>query len=192
MRTMGTGTEAEAAAGTEAAAAARPVPERAVAGEAAPGTAREPLSEAAARVGTPEAAEDTAERVWRNLRAVVLERNERRKETSDALGMSFFRIKALRRIAKHPARLSELAEQLASDRPYLSLVVDDLVKRGLVERHPHPTDRRGKIVSATPAGLATAARANAILGTPPPSLLGLPPADLATLDRITAALAAED
>ncbi|MFG1806196.1 MarR family winged helix-turn-helix transcriptional regulator [Streptomyces sp. NPDC049040] len=139
---------------------------------------------------TPAPPQEAAERVWRNLRALVLERNERRKEVAEALGMSFFRVKALRRIAARPSRMSELATELSSDRPYLTLLVDDLEKRGLVERNQHPTDRRCKIVSATAAGLATAARANAILGTPPPALLELSAADLAALDRITTALAA--
>ncbi|WP_328913439.1 MULTISPECIES: MarR family winged helix-turn-helix transcriptional regulator [unclassified Streptomyces] len=134
---------------------------------------------------------ETAERVWRNMRTLVLERNERRKETADALGMSFFRVKALRRIVTAPARLSELADRLSSDRPYLTLVVDDLAKRGLVERHPDPTDRRGKIVRATSEGRAAAARAEAILGTPPPALTRLSAADLAELDRIAAILATE-
>jgi DNA-binding MarR family transcriptional regulator len=132
-----------------------------------------------------------AERIWRNLRALVLEQNERRKETAEALGMSFFRVKALRRVAAAPARLSELAAELGSDRPYLTLVVDDLEKRGLVERRQHPTDRRCKIVSVTPEGRTAAEHANAILGTPPPALLNLPPADLAALDRIAEALSAQ-
>lgn len=135
-------------------------------------------------------AREAAERVWNNLRALVLERNERRKEVAEALGMSFFRIKALRRIAARPSRMSELAAELATDRPYLTLVVDDLEKRGLVERRQHPTDRRAKIVSATAEGVSAAARANAILGSPPPALTALPAADLAALDRITTALAA--
>jgi DNA-binding MarR family transcriptional regulator len=150
-------------------------------------------SEAMDPVGTADdGTAEAAERIWRNLRALVLERNERRKETSEALGMSFFRIKVLRRVAASPARLSELAAELASDRPYTTLVVDDLAKRGLVERHQHPTDRRSKIVTATPAGHAVADRANAILGTPPDALRALPPADLAALDRIAAALATAD
>jgi DNA-binding MarR family transcriptional regulator len=131
-----------------------------------------------------------AARVWRNLRTLVLEQHEGRKDVVEALGMSFFRAKALRRIAARPSRMSELATELGTDRPYLTLLVDDLVKRGLVERHQHPTDRRCKIVTATPEGLATAARANAILGTPPPALKSLSPEDLAALDRITAALTA--
>lgn len=135
-------------------------------------------------------ADDSAERVWNNLRTVVLGRHERRKEVSEALGMSFFRIKVLRRVAAAPARLSEIAAELSSDRPYTTLIVEDLAKRGLVERHQHPADRRSKIVSATPAGHAAADRANAILSTPPESLRALPAADLADLDRIVAALAA--
>jgi DNA-binding MarR family transcriptional regulator len=144
--------------------------------------------------GTDTAAEAVgavAERVWHNLRALVLERNERRKETAEALGMSFFRVKALRRISAAPSRMSELAAELACDRPYLTLVVDDLEKRGLVERRLHPTDRRRKIVSATREGHHAAARANAILGTPPPALRALPPQDLAALDRVMKALTAE-
>lgn len=155
------------------------------AADSGPGGAAGPVLPGAGG-GTQQAA---AERVWGHLRSLVLEHNERRKEVADALGMSFFRVKALRRIAAQSYRMSELAAELASDRPYLTLVVDDLEQRGLVQRTQHPTDRRCKIVSATPAGQAAAARANAILGTPPPALLALPADDLATLDRITSELA---
>jgi DNA-binding MarR family transcriptional regulator len=133
---------------------------------------------------------DAPARIWRNLGAMVLEQNEGRKKITEALGMSFFRAKALRRIAARPSSMSELATRLSTDRPYLTLVVDDLEKRGLVERRQHPTDRRCKIVSVTPAGQAAADLANAILGTPHPALAALPPEDLAALDRIAAALAA--
>lgn len=137
------------------------------------------------------AAEPVADRVWRNLCTFVLHQNERRKETADALGMSFFRVKALRWIAAAPGlRLSELAARLGTDRPYLTLVVDDLEARGLVVREQHPRDRRCKTVTVTAEGRAAAARANAILGTPPPGLATLPPEDLAALDRIVAALTA--
>ncbi|MFF4530294.1 MarR family winged helix-turn-helix transcriptional regulator [Streptomyces sp. NPDC001407] len=132
----------------------------------------------------------TAERAWGNLREVVLGGNERRKEVVEALGMSFFRIKALRRIAQGPMTLRELADQLLTDRPYTTLVVDDLEKRGLVERTPNPADRRSKIVSVTPSGRSAADRANRILGSPPAALLALPPEDLAVLDRIASRLAA--
>ncbi len=166
-------------------AAAVTAPHTAAGAACVPGAAAGAGAEGAAGPGPA-----AAERVWQGLRALVLERNERRKETADALGMSFFRVKALRRIAAKPYRMSELAAELASDRPYLTLVVDDLEKRGLVERRQHPTDRRSKIVSATEAGRRVAAEANAILGNPPPALRALPAEDLAALDRIVARLVA--
>ncbi|WP_329317829.1 MarR family winged helix-turn-helix transcriptional regulator [Streptomyces sp. NBC_01262] len=122
-------------------------------------------------------------RVWSAMRALVLD-NDRRREVCDALGMSFFRVKALRRIAASPIKLGDLAADLMTDRPYTTLVVDDLARRGLVERTPHPTDRRSKIVTATPAGAAAAEEAERILGTPPTALRELDEADLAVLQRV--------
>lgn len=82
----------------------------------------------------------TAARAWHNLRVLLHERADRRREVSEALGMSFFRVKALRRIAAAttPLTLRDLAEALVTDRPYATLVVDDLVGRGLVERSRTP------------------------------------------------------
>ena len=122
-------------------------------------------------------------RVWSAMRALVLD-NDRRREVCDALGMSFFRVKALRRITASPVKLGDLAADLMTDRPYTTLVVDDLARRGLVERTPHPTDRRSKIVTATPAGAAAAREAERILGTPPAALRELDEADLAVLQRV--------
>ncbi|MDX6349287.1 MAG: hypothetical protein QOF84_4077 [Streptomyces sp.] len=131
--------------------------------------------------------DDAASRAWEAMRGLVLD-NERRGEVCDALGMSFFRVKALRRIAAAPAKLGDLATDLMTDRPYITLVVDDLAKRGLVERTPHPTDRRSKIVSVTLTGASAAARAERILGTPPAALRDLDEAELTALDGIMARL----
>ncbi|WP_019630979.1 MarR family winged helix-turn-helix transcriptional regulator [Actinomadura atramentaria] len=135
---------------------------------------------------------DPAVRAWHNLRVLLQERGDRRREVTEELGMSFFRTKALRRIAQRPMTLRDLADALITDRPYTTLVVDDLERRGLVERTTNPADRRSKIVSATEAGRAVAARAEEILGRPPASLYALPPEDLAALDRIAAVLVAAD
>ncbi|MDL4771323.1 MULTISPECIES: MarR family winged helix-turn-helix transcriptional regulator [Thermomonosporaceae] len=143
---------------------------------------------APARGGPPDA--DAAGRAWRNLRILMHERGDRRREVTEALGLSFFRVKALRRIAAGPTTLGELAEGLLTDRPYTTLVVEDLVKRGLAERAPNPGDRRSKIVSVTAAGRAAADEAERILDTPLPALHDLPGGDLAALDRIAARLVA--
>ncbi|RLV08622.1 MarR family transcriptional regulator [Streptomyces griseocarneus] len=137
---------------------------------------------------TPDITSETARRAWTNLREVVLGGNERRKEVVEALGMSFFRIKALRHIAQGPITLRDLADRLVTDRPYTTLVVDDLEGRGLVARTANPADRRSKIVTVTETGRAAAQRATEILSTPPAALLALPEEDLATLDRIMTAI----
>jgi DNA-binding MarR family transcriptional regulator len=111
--------------------------------------------------------------------------NERRREVSEALGgMSFGRAKALRRIARHPMTMGELAAMLGIDAPYATLVVDELERLGLVERQPHPTDRRAKLVATTARGAAMAARAEEILARLPAGLAGLSRPDMETLARI--------
>ncbi len=132
-----------------------------------------------------------AERAWHGLRVLLLERHDRRKEIGETLGMSFNRVKALRRIATEPLTLRTLAEFLVIDAPYATVIVDDLARRGLVERNPHPADRRSKVVHATPAGQTVADQASRLMDTPPQSLLALPPDDLAALDRIVTELLAQ-
>jgi len=126
-----------------------------------------------------------AREVWRAMSELVLD-NQRRREVSDQLGMSFGKAKALRRIAARPMPMRELAALLGMDPPNLTMVVDDLERAGLVERQPHPTDRRIKVVAATAAGAALAQRAQEILEQPPASLSGLPAGDLEVLARILA------
>ena len=55
---------------------------------------------------------------------------------SDALGMSFGRLKALRRIDTAPRTMGELATIFGTDPPYMTIVVDDLERQGLVSASP--------------------------------------------------------
>jgi DNA-binding MarR family transcriptional regulator len=126
---------------------------------------------------------DTARHVWRMMADLVLD-NRRSREVSDALGMSFGRTRALRRLALRPMSMRELAAVLGIDPPNATVLVDDLEARGLVQRGPHPTDRRAKLVKATREGRALARRANEILDTPPPAFDDLGADDLAALQRI--------
>ena len=131
--------------------------------------------------------QQAARQAWQAMADLVLD-NERRREVSDELGMSFGKIKALRRIASRPMPMRELAALLVQDPPNLTPVVDDLERMGLVERQPHPTDRRVKLVAATAKGKALAKRAEAILARPPDGLTQLSDEDLATLARILSGL----
>ncbi len=132
-----------------------------------------------------------AARVWRRIRAVVVDRNERRREVCEALDLSFIRVKALLALQAGPLTLGELAAALSIDRPYTTLTVHELERRGLAERTVHPDDRRSKLVELTASGRTAARLADDMLNRPPAALVALDPADLATLERITAYLAGE-
>lgn len=127
---------------------------------------------------------DTAGQAWRALRVLVLEREDRRRSVAEHTGLSFNRVKALRCLTPGPLTLGALAEQLVSDRPYTTLVVQALEERGLVIRAPNPADRRSKLVHLTEQGRAVLATAQDILDEPPASLRALDANDQATLLRI--------
>jgi DNA-binding MarR family transcriptional regulator len=130
---------------------------------------------------------DAAQRSWRIIRELVLD-HDRRKAVADAFGLSFVRVKALRRLVDGPLTMRELAARLATDPPYTTLIVDDLEQRGLVARSVDPRDRRAKIVTVTEAGADLARRAEQLLDVPPAVLRELPADDLAVLERVLSAL----
>jgi DNA-binding MarR family transcriptional regulator len=131
---------------------------------------------------------DLARRAWRAMSDIVLD-HDRKDAVSEALGLSFARVRALRRLATQSLTLRALAERLLADPPYVTLIVDDLEERGLVQRLPHPGDRRAKLVELTAAGRAAAARADAILDEPPAALREVPAEDLAALVGVLERLA---
>ncbi len=135
-------------------------------------------------------ADASAERAWQAMRTLVLDRYDRRAHVAAELGMSFVRVKALRRVARSATTMRDLAADLAIDAPYTTVVVDDLESRGLVERRPDAADRRRKVVAVTPAGARAARTAQRLLDVPPGALSGLPDTDLAELERILHAVLA--
>jgi DNA-binding MarR family transcriptional regulator len=126
---------------------------------------------------------DLARRAWRAMSEIALD-HDRKVAVSEALGLSWVRVLALRRLAVEPHTMRALAERLAADPPYVTLIVDDLEERGLVRRMPHPEDRRAKLVELTAAGRAAAARADAILDEPPAALHEVPGDGLAAMLRV--------
>jgi DNA-binding MarR family transcriptional regulator len=126
---------------------------------------------------------DPATRAWQSMRALVLDLHDRRAAVSDAIGMSYLRAKALRLLLPGPLPMGELGTGLGTDAPYITVIVDDLEKRGLVRREVNPADRRSKLVQVSTAGRAVARTADEIQSTPPAELLALTEADLATLEQ---------
>ena len=132
----------------------------------------------------------TPSEVWLLMSDLVLDHN-RRREVSEELGISFARARAVRRVARKPMPMGELAASLGIDPPNATVMVDGLESQGLVRRRPHPTDRRAKVVEATPEGEALARRADLILATPPPALGDLGADELEALRRILERLRAD-
>jgi DNA-binding MarR family transcriptional regulator len=132
---------------------------------------------------SPEVDADLARRAWRAMSQVALDR-DRKIAVSEALGLSWTRVLALRQLASQSHTLRALAKRLSADPPYVTLMVDDLEERGLVQRIPHPEDRRAKLVELTAAGRAAAARADAILDEPPAELREVPSEDLVAVLRV--------
>jgi DNA-binding MarR family transcriptional regulator len=126
---------------------------------------------------------ELASRAWRAMSDLVLD-FDRKIAVSEALGLSFARVRALRRLADEPQTMRALAELLAADPPYVTLIVDDLEELGLVKRKPHPEDRRAKLVQLTASGRTAAARADTILDAPPAAMNDLSAKDLRDLLRI--------
>ena len=122
------------------------------------------------RTGGPSPA-SVAERAWALMRQYV-DSHSRHGDVKEALGFSLGggRGKVLFQLRCRPQTLRQLADANGFDAPYATLVVDKLEAHGLVERGPHPGDRRRKLVTLTAAGQAAVATAEAILFRPPPAV----------------------
>jgi DNA-binding MarR family transcriptional regulator len=130
-------------------------------------------------------AERSAQSAWAVMSELVLD-NERRREVSEAVGLPFARVRALCRVAAAPMTPGALAAALTIEPANCTPLIDDLEKRGLVERRPNPDDRRSKLVVATPAGARLGKRATGLLSRPPAALANLPSDDLRRLAEILA------
>lgn len=68
--------------------------------------------------------------------------------------------RVLAMLGEGDAVASGIAGQMALTRPSITALVDGLEDRGLVERLPHPSDRRQRTLSITTEGLAQLRRAD--------------------------------
>lgn len=73
------------------------------------------------------------------------------RRVADTLGITATQAIALRELSG-PMKLTDLAERMRCEASNAGYVIDRMEKQGLVERHPHPSDRRAKILALTSAG----------------------------------------
>jgi DNA-binding MarR family transcriptional regulator len=125
------------------------------------------------------------DRTWQALVSLVMDtRGDWRRKVGEATGLPFSRVRALKRIAKAPISLGDLADAMSCDRPAATVAVNDLVERGLAERRVDENDARLKIVSVTKEGKRVMSAVYAVTDPVPDALADLPAKDLAELVRI--------
>ncbi|WP_200946097.1 MarR family transcriptional regulator [Rhodanobacter sp. Root561] len=129
--------------------------------------------------------------IWQTLVAWVMDsRGDWRRKVTDATGLPFSRIRALKRLGAGPMTLKDLADAMSTDAPAATVAINDLESRGLVERYPHPENRRAKLVSLTAAGRSVMATTRRVVEATPPALQDLSATDIKTLRRILDKVAA--
>lgn len=80
----------------------------------------------------------------------------------DDVGLSPAQYRVLAMLAEGDGMASRIAGQMAVTKPSITALIDGLADRALVERRPHPTDRRRRTLCITPAGVTRLREADTI------------------------------
>jgi DNA-binding MarR family transcriptional regulator len=128
---------------------------------------------------------ELANQVWRQMSTLVIDNKDSwRRAVVERTGLPFSRIRILRRLARAPMTVKQIAEAATVDAPAATVAVNDLESRGLVVRRTDPGNRRCKLVSLTDAGREVVAIVKAVDDPAPASLAALSERDLTTLRAI--------
>jgi DNA-binding MarR family transcriptional regulator len=130
-----------------------------------------------------------ADEVWRSLAALVIDnRDTWKRAVVEQTGLPFSRIRILKRLARGPLTVKQVANAATIDAPAATVAVNDLEDRGLVVRETDPANRRCKVVSLTPTGRDVIAKMDAVDDPAPDALATLDDAELKALHQILAKL----
>ncbi|MEW2478460.1 MarR family transcriptional regulator [Mycobacterium sp. NPDC049093] len=128
---------------------------------------------------------ELADEVWRGLTALVFDHRDRwRRAVIEQTGLPFSRVRVLKRLARQPLTVKQLAYAATVDAPAATVAVNDLEERGLVVREIDPANRRSKLVSLTEAGRALLARIDRVEDPAPDALAALDADDLEAVRAI--------
>ncbi len=128
---------------------------------------------------------ELADEVWRGLTALVFDhRDSWRRAVIEQTGLPFSRVRVLKRLARQPLSVKQLAYAATVDAPAATVAVNDLEDLGLVVREIDPANRRSKLVSLTEAGRALLARIDRVEDPAPDALAALDAEDLEALRAI--------
>jgi len=115
-------------------------------------------------------AERAGQEAWRSLLELLFsgQVHECMHRACDQVGLAPGALKVLFKLEPGQGMpMRDLADKWGYDASYVTSLADALEERGLVERQPHPTDRRVKMLVITPAGIEAKQRAYELLYDPP-------------------------
>ncbi|MEZ0342066.1 MarR family winged helix-turn-helix transcriptional regulator [Mycobacterium sp. pV006] len=134
--------------------------------------------------------EELADEVWRDLVALVIEhRDTWKRAVIEKAGLPFSRIRVLKRLARTPMTVKQIASAATIDASAATVAVNALEERGLVVRQVDPDNRRCKQVSLTDAGRDLLRVIDEVHDPAPQVFSVLDADDLAALRRILGKLA---
>ncbi|MFI7000763.1 MarR family winged helix-turn-helix transcriptional regulator [Nocardia sp. NPDC050175] len=97
-------------------------------------------------------------KVWLNMRAAI-------GEELKTFGLSTSQYATLMMAAAHPGMsVADIAREVASTRQAANEMLTGLEQEGLIERRPHPSDRRTHQITVTDSGRARLAEARIAVG----------------------------
>ncbi|RFA12206.1 hypothetical protein B7R22_17420 [Subtercola boreus] len=135
---------------------------------------------------------EQADQVWASMLAVVTHNLEGyRRLVSDEVGLSFSRVRVIRRLSAAPLTMGGLAEAAGMDAPAASVAVNELERRGLVARATDPANRRVRMVALTTEGRLMLERVHAVRPVAPPEFEVLGAGELEQLAGILSRLEEE-
>jgi len=132
-------------------------------------------------------AEDACSAVVQGVLLTARRWRARLNERLKAVGQTDARCAALAEIAARPEGVvqRDLSQRLGVEEPTVVRLLDALEAAGWVERHPHPLDRRAKVVQVTAEAQPVLDEAQAIVADLQQQLFAdIDPADLATCLRV--------
>jgi DNA-binding MarR family transcriptional regulator len=120
---------------------------------------------------------------WRLARASFLLQSLQ-QECLEPLALTFVEYTVLRVLADGEKSPSQLAEYVVRTTGGMTKIVDRLERRGLVQRVPHPEDRRGVLVALTVEGAELGEKASDAYSVGRDRIIRrLPAADRASVER---------
>jgi DNA-binding MarR family transcriptional regulator len=123
-----------------------------------------------------------AAEAWRAIFDFIAATAPQRTRHLADLGLTITDSRALGSLDGETGRtMRSLADEWSCDASTATWVIDRLERRGLAERRSHPTDRRVRLASLTPAGVAIRDEMLRRMYTAPPELLSLDVEDLRRL-----------